>query len=150
MAKNIDYFFEGPETLRGANRVAREVFIAIRKHHGEDEARRIFETLAKGITKADERRMEREVILERYDQMSEPNVMELARQLEEEGYGTAATVDHRIRELLRMRKAAIAEGTWDGPPRQRSPQARCRQDPRRFRRSLRDLRRAQSVADRGP
>ena len=116
MTKNIDYFLEGPETLRGADRVARQLFSAIMRHHGEIEARRIFETIAKGMTKTDEARMKRNEILERYDRMPRPNVMELARQLEQEGLGTMATIDHRIRELLRKRKAAIAQGTWDGPP----------------------------------
>jgi hypothetical protein len=116
MTKNIDYFLDGPETLRGAERVAKELFRAIEKHHGQEEARRIFKIVAEGITKTDERRMERDAILERFDQMSDPNVMELARQLEAEGYGTQATIDHRIRELLRKRKTGIAEGTWTGPP----------------------------------
>jgi hypothetical protein len=42
----------------------------------------------------------------------EPNVMQLARNLAAEGLGTEATVDHRIRELVRKRKRALADGTW--------------------------------------
>jgi hypothetical protein len=107
---------DGADTPWGAAREARSLFFVIVQHHGEAVAKKMFTNIAATWnTKTEQARQRGYKILKRYDDMPEPNVMELARQLSEDGLGTVATVDHRIRELLRKRKKAIAEGTWCGP-----------------------------------
>jgi hypothetical protein len=92
------------------------LFLEIADLHGIDEARRIFKDTVKGTTKRDRARWKNEEILDLYDAMPKPNVRALARQLEQKGWGERMTVDHRIRDLLRNREAAMKEKTWDGPP----------------------------------
>jgi hypothetical protein len=82
---------------------------------GPAETRKIFEKSAKAITKAKiAERKNSSKILERYDHML--NASALARQLAKEGGGTTETALQRINDWRRKRKAAIAKGTWDGPP----------------------------------
>jgi hypothetical protein len=127
---NLDYFFEGPETLRGADRVARDLFHDIQRHHGFFQAKRIFTEIAKGLTASDEARMNRRTILQRYDAMiPRPSVTQLANELVEEGKrlpleqqitprGSTSyeTIKRHIQVLLAERKQAMTQGTWDGPP----------------------------------
>src|SRR5947209_6893188 len=83
MSENLLKYFSGPiETVEGAERHALRLFLEIEKHHGEEEARRIFTERGRESTKTElaERREFR--LLDRYDNMQPtPNVMELARQL---------------------------------------------------------------------
>lgn len=102
----------------------------IEKHHGEAEARCILTERGREPTKTEIAERKAFRLLDHYDSMQpEPNVMELARQLAEEnktlpieeqltprGSTTEATIAQYIRDLRRRQKAAIAEGTWDGPP----------------------------------
>jgi hypothetical protein len=130
MSENLLKLFAGPiESIEGAERHALRLYLEIEKHHGEQEARRIFTNRGRKPTKKEVAERKRFKILERYDFMPEPNVMELARQLEVEsktlppdeqitprGSKTQATIDHHIRSLLKRRKEEIAAGTWEGPP----------------------------------
>jgi hypothetical protein len=131
MSENLLKYFAGPiETIEGAERHALRLFLEIEKHHGEDAARRIFTERGREPTKTEIAERKAFQLLDRYDNMQpEPNVMELARQLVEEsntlpieeqltprGSTTEATIVQYIRDLRRRRKAAIAAGTWVGPP----------------------------------
>jgi hypothetical protein len=131
MSENLLKYFAGPiETVVGAERLALRLFLDIERHHGEDEARRIFARWGKEPTKNEIAEAKTFKVLDRYDNMlPEPNVMALARELAAEnislppadqitarGSTTAATIEHHIRDLLRRRKAAVAAGTWQGPP----------------------------------
>jgi hypothetical protein len=112
---------EGLETLEAAKKRAYVLYRDIVMLHGAEEANKIFKGLAdrggmSKMTKADLAKSDSEMILMILDDMPKPNVMELARQLADDGWGTVTTVDHRIREARRKRKADISKGTWDGPP----------------------------------
>jgi hypothetical protein len=83
---------------------------------GPTETRKILINFAKAITKAEiAERKNSSKILERYDHVLNASV--LARQLAKEGgWGTKETALQRINAWRRKRKAAIAKGSWDGPP----------------------------------
>jgi len=130
MSENLLKLFAGKiETIAGAERRALVLYLEIEKHHGEEEARRIFAKRGKKPTKTENAERKTWKVLQRFDAMPAPNVMELARQLALEsktlpvdeqitprGSTSEATIDHHIRDLLRKRKARIADGTWNGPP----------------------------------
>jgi hypothetical protein len=131
MSENILKYFAGPiETIEGAERHALRLFLEIEKHHGEDEARRIFTERGREPTKTEIAERKAFQVLDRYDDMlPAPNVMKLARELvcenktlspEEQltprGSTTEATIVQYINDWRRKRKAAIAAGTWAGPP----------------------------------
>jgi hypothetical protein len=84
---------------------------------GPTETRKIFTKFAKTITRTDMAADKNFGILHRYDLMvPEPNQNELARQLSKERRVTESTALQRIKDWRAKRKAAIANGTWDGPP----------------------------------
>jgi hypothetical protein len=131
MSENLRKLFHPQiETIDGAERHALRLFLEIERHHGEAEARRIFTERGREPAKTEIAEWKIFQLLDRYDNMKpEPNVMELARQLDCEsrtlppeeqllprGGTTVSTIDHYIREQIRRRKAKITDGTWDGPP----------------------------------
>jgi hypothetical protein len=131
MSENLLKLFAGRiETIEGAERHTLRLFLEIEKHHGEEEARRIFAERGREPTKAELAERKAFRLLDRYDNMQpKPNVMELARQLacesktlapEEQltprSSTTEATIVQYINDLRRKRNAKLAEGTWEGPP----------------------------------
>lgn len=131
MSENLLKLFGGPiETREGAERHALRLYLEIEKHHGEQEARRIFARRGRRPTKREAAEWREFKLLDRYDNMQpKPNVMQLARELEAEsktlpadelltarGNTTASTAVHYINQLRKRRDRKIAEGSWGGPP----------------------------------
>ena len=99
--------------IAGAFYHAGQLFGSIAEKHGYAIAREIFQFHAKP-DEAAEAEWRNWQILHRYDLLpgDPPNIMDLVRQLSDEGLGTIATVEHRVRDLIRKRKRAMADGTW--------------------------------------
>jgi hypothetical protein len=130
MSRNLLKLFPGDiRTAHGARLRILRLFYEIEDHHGTDETRRLFAERTKKPSKRELAERKEHLLLQRFDAMPVPNVMELARdivaenktlppdeQLTPRGSTSEATITHYIRELLRKRKAAIADGTWAGPP----------------------------------
>jgi hypothetical protein len=118
MSENLLKLFAGRvETKQGAELRALRTFLEIEKHHGEEEARRIFARLGKKPGKREIKEREGFDMLSRFDMMEpRPNVDHLARQIAEETGRTFDTAKAYINELRRKRRDMIAAGTWAGPP----------------------------------
>jgi hypothetical protein len=116
------------ESKSGAATRVMKLFWEVEKHHGTDEARRIFERWARHPTQAEINKLKGWKLIERYDDMDDQNVRELARQIEAANAKlpndqqltprprpTRETIEAYLRELLRQRRDGIKDGTWDGP-----------------------------------
>jgi hypothetical protein len=122
--------FHPIESVSGASVRAYRLFREIEKHHGTEEARRIFRAWSKAPSKKQINEIKAWRILDRFDAMQPQNVAELARQLVSEnetlpeedrltprGKPTLPTVDKYIRLLLKKREDKLVAGTWIGPGR---------------------------------
>ena len=130
MPQNLaDLYRPGIDTIEGATRAALELFLKIRKHHGDVKARRIF---AMWGTPPTPRRLAEIKNLRLFDLLDlmkpRPNVMKLARELARrnetlprpERYGPSGSFNHEVLErhifkLVAKRKKCIKAGTWTGP-----------------------------------
>ncbi|MCA1514543.1 hypothetical protein N2605_16305 [Bradyrhizobium yuanmingense] len=131
MSENLKKLFlqSNPTTTKtGAAMRVSFLFHEIEEAHGLDVARAMFEKWAKPTTQNELNKLKGWRLIERYDDMLEPNVRELARQIEAENAKlpddeqltprrkpSRETIEAYIRELLRERRKAIEAGTWDGP-----------------------------------
>ena len=115
-------------TIDGACMEAQKLFMHLEKHHGADEARKIFREWGKKLTKNRINELKAWALLRRYDAMERPNVSELARQVVAENAAlpednqltprfrpTLPTVDKYLRLLLTKRGEGLKNGTWEGP-----------------------------------
>jgi hypothetical protein len=129
MSENLIKLFKFDMTqLAGAELEAWKLFLLIKQHHGETEARRIFREWGKEPSKNRINELKNWALLQRFDEMEKPTVAELARQVVEENAGlseeeqltpryrpTLPTVDKHLRNLLRERREGLKAETWEGP-----------------------------------
>jgi hypothetical protein len=109
----------GPAEHAAIARATGEAYDLFEKHSqelGEETAQEIFIMVAGRHSKSDANMLARWDDLARYDRLGpKPNVAQLARELSAEGRGMASSVETYIRRIVRDRKRAIANGTWNGP-----------------------------------
>jgi hypothetical protein len=117
---------EGAESVKGCEHLAYQLFLLIREHHGDAEARRIFAMWGTPPTAKRLAMIENIGLLERLDLMPKPNVQKLARQLAKEnkvlprtkqrgaGSTNPIALEKQIRRVRDMRKAEMKKGTWLG------------------------------------
>jgi hypothetical protein len=129
MSENLVKLFTHDVTqLAGAQLEAWKLFILIKQHHGEKEARKIFREWGKEPSKKRINELKNWALLQRYDAMAEPNVAELARQIVELNATlpkdqqltpryrpTVTSLDKHLRLLLKRRETGLRNGTWEGP-----------------------------------
>ncbi|MCK1707618.1 MULTISPECIES: hypothetical protein [unclassified Bradyrhizobium] len=129
MSEKLVQLFKADVTqLAGAQLEAWKLFLLIKQHHSEKEAREIFFEWGKPPSKTRINELKNWALLQRYDSMEKPNVAELARQIVEENSHlaedqqltpryrpTLPTVDKHLRNLLRERQEGLQAGTWEGP-----------------------------------
>jgi hypothetical protein len=129
MSENLIKLFNNDITsIGGAQLEAWKLFLLIKQHHSEKEARRIFFEWGKPVSKNRTNELKNWVLLQRLDSMEKPNVAELARQIVEENSHlgddqqltpryrpTLPTVDKHLRNLLRERQEGLRAETWEGP-----------------------------------
>lgn len=131
MSENLKklYLQYNPITTKtGAAARVSFLFSEIEEAHGLDEARRMFAEWATSPTASEINKLKGWRLIERYDDMLEPNVRELARQVEADNAKLSddeqltprrkpsrETIEAYLRGLLRDRREAMAADTWDGP-----------------------------------
>jgi hypothetical protein len=129
MSENLVKLFSHDVTqLAGAQLGAWKLFLLVKQHHGEKEARRIFREWGKEPKKNRLNELKNWALLQRYDAMPDPNVAKLARaivemnatlpkdqQLTPRYRPTVTSLDKHLRLLLKRRAAALRNGTWEGP-----------------------------------
>jgi hypothetical protein len=115
--------------VEGCENAAHKLFLEIREHHGDAEARRIFLKFGRPPSARKMGKIRNYALLDRHDMMKpKPNVKALARELakenetlpREERHGPRGSTDpftqeRQIKRLLKERKAALKKGTWWGP-----------------------------------
>lgn len=114
--------------LAGAQLEAWKLFLLIKQHHGEKEARRIFKKWGKDASRKEINELKNWALLQRYDAMAEPNVAELARQIVDLNATlpkdqqltpryrpTVTSLDKHLRLLLKRRETGLRNGAWEGP-----------------------------------
>jgi hypothetical protein len=117
---------EGAESVKGCEHLAYQLFLLIREHHGNAEARRIFAMWGNPPTAKRLALIQNIGLLDRH-RMPKPNIQKLARQLAKEnkalprakqrGAGSTdpITLEKQIRRVRDFRKAHMKKGTWLGP-----------------------------------
>lgn len=115
-----------PDGFSGSH-AAQLLFTAIYEAKGERVARQIFAKLGKPPSPRQQAELANYRLLDRYDMMRLPNIMQLARELEEEnkslppsqrrGAGgiDRSNLEAQIKRARKRRDRAIAAGTWFGP-----------------------------------
>jgi hypothetical protein len=120
MSENLPRLMLWWEAIGLFERMAREL--------GRDEARRAFRYISDDIADDEIRELRNLAILQRVDEMQPPNIAELARTLVKENDAAALagltppngprgsrdvmTMDKHIRNLIKLRDAGIADGSW--------------------------------------
>jgi hypothetical protein len=125
MSENLVKYTKNDLTkLWGAEVDAHKLFLLIKQHHGEKEARRIFRGWGKEPSKKRINELKNWALLQRYDAMDEPNVAALAREVVELNADlpkdqqltprykpSLFTVDKHLRLLLKQRETALRNET---------------------------------------
>jgi hypothetical protein len=117
------------ETIRAATERVEWMYSHIEKHHGAEAASKIFLTFGKKLSKTRLNRLKNMNLYWLFDQMEDPNVAALAREVFEKNAErsrndqltprpnpSVPTLEKHLRELIKKRDEAERAGTWKGPP----------------------------------
>jgi hypothetical protein len=123
------YLQQNPITTKmGAIARVSDLFQQIEEIHGLDAAREIFENVSTPVAQNKFNQWKGWRLIAMYDQMAQPNVRALSREIERENAARSIeeqltprfrpsreTIESYLRELLRERRKSIQAGSWAGP-----------------------------------